>query len=269
MKTFKQKILISFALLVMSGCATVPTGPSVTVLPAPGKPFDVFRTEDATCRQWAQQQLGISPQQAYEGNVATGAVAGTAIGAGVGAAIGSASGHAGAGAIIGGAEGLLVGTAAGANAGQASGRAAQHRYDNAYVQCMYAYGNQVPGNRPGVLAAPPQPVAVAPPQELYLDEAPQFIYSPELNLYVAVGVPYDLVYTGSDYFYFYGGRWFRGAYYNGPWVLTGRRYLPPALVMYRIDQIRYYRDGEFRRYNHDRAHYSGRFHHPAFRGERR
>jgi hypothetical protein len=253
----------------MSGCATVPTGPSVTVLPAPGKPFDVFRTEDATCRQWAQQQLGISPQQAYESNVATGAVAGTAIGAGLGAAVGSASGHAGEGALIGAAGGLLVGTSAGANAGQASGREAQRRYDNAYVQCMYSYGNQVPGYSPGVAAVSPEPGAVAPPPELYLDESPQFIYSPELNLYVAVGVPYDLVYTGSAYFYFYGGHWFRGPYYNGPWVFAGRRHLPPALVMYRIDRIRYYRDGEFRRYEHDREHYRGRFHRPAFRNRHR
>ena len=269
MMTLKQNILISFVLLVMSGCVTVPTGPSVTVLPAPGKPFDVFRGEDATCRQWAQQQLGTSPQQAYESNVATGAVAGTAIGAGVGTAVGAASGHAGAGAAIGAAEGLLVGTAAGSNAGQASGREAQRRYDNAYVQCMYSYGNQVPGYRTSVAAAPPEPGDVAPPPAVYLDEAPQFVYSPELNVYVAVGIPYDLVYTGSGYFYFYGGHWFRGPYYNGPWVFAGRRYLPPALAMYRIDRIRYYRDVEFRRYNHDRAHYGGRIHHPAYRGERR
>jgi hypothetical protein len=253
----------------MSGCATVPTGPSVAVLPAPGKPFDVFQSEDATCRQWAKQQLGVSPQQAYESNVATGAVAGTAIGAGVGAAIGSASRQGPEGALIGAAGGLLVGTSAGANAGQASGREAQRRYDNSYVECMYAYGNQVPGVRTSEAAPPPEPGTVAPPPDVYLDQAPQFVYSPELNMYVAVGIPYDLVYTGSAYFYFYGGHWFRGPYYNGPWVFAGRRYLPPALVMYRIDRIRDYRDLEFRRFNHDRAHYHGRFHRPAYRGPRR
>ena len=60
MMTFKLSILISFALLVVGGCATMPTGPSVNILPTPGKPFDIFRAEDATCRQWAQQQLGVS-----------------------------------------------------------------------------------------------------------------------------------------------------------------------------------------------------------------
>jgi hypothetical protein len=289
MITFKQGILVSFVLLVAGGCATLPTGPSVNVLPAPGKPFETFRTEDATCRQWAEQHLGVSPQKTYESNVATGAVAGTAIGAGVGAAVGSASGHAGAGALIGGAYGLLVGSAVGSNSGQVYGREAQRRYDNAYVQCMYSYGNQVPGYRAYAAAAPPQPQPVAPPPppppsspeaypeegqyppppEVYVDESPQFIYSPELNLYVAVGVPYDLVYTGSGYFYFYGGHWYGGRYYNGPWQPAAGRYAPPVLRNYRIDQIRYYRDTEFRRYDHDRAHYNGRIHRPEYRGDRR
>jgi outer membrane lipoprotein SlyB len=294
-----KKLTPFLLLLLLNGCATLPKGPSVKVLPAQGKSFDTFRAEDATCRQWAEQQGGMSTQQTYEKNVATGAIVGTAIGTGLGAAVGSASGHAGAGAIIGGASGLLVGTAAGSDSGRVYGREAQLRYDNAYVQCMYSYGNQVPGSRPRVVAAPPRPVAVAPPPpppdvmaqadvppppppeeppapgqyplppEVYVDMAPQFIYSPALNLYVAVGVPYDLVYTGVDYFYFYGGRWYRGPYYNGPWALATRRHYPPVLLRYRIDHIRHYRDAEFRRYERDRVRYDGRFHRPDFRSERR
>ncbi|HKW93428.1 MAG TPA: glycine zipper family protein [Methylomirabilota bacterium] len=38
----------------------------------------------------------------------------------------------------------------------------QRRYDNAYVQCMYAKGNQVPGRAPAQ-AAPPAPPAGPPP----------------------------------------------------------------------------------------------------------
>jgi len=232
--------------------------------------------------------MGMSTQQTYDKNVATGAVAGTAIGAGLGAAIGSASGHAGAGALIGAASGLLVGSAAGSNSAQAYGREAQRRYDNAYVQCMYSYGNQVPGSHPRVAAAPQQPVVIAspppppapvevsqepeqypPPPEVYFDEAPQFIYSPALNLYVAVGVPYDLLYTGVDYLYFSGDCWYRGPYYNGPWSRAARRNFPQVLVRYRIDNVRHYRDVELKRYEHDRTHYDGRFHRPEFHGERR
>ena len=131
-------------LLMAAGCATLPTGPSVRVLPAPGKPFEQFQADDAVCRRWAEKQNGNAQETANE-NAASGAVVGTVLGAGVGAAIGAASGHPAEGAAIGAGSGLLLGTASGADAGQAYGSEAQRRYDNSYVQCMYAKGNQVPG----------------------------------------------------------------------------------------------------------------------------
>ena len=137
--------ITALALLVISGCATMPTGPSVLVLPAPGKPFDQFQVEEMFCRQWAGQQIGMSAQDTANQNAATGAAVGTLVGAGAGALIGAAAGDAAAGAAIGAGSGLLVGTASGANAGQVAGWEAQRRYDYAYVQCMYAKGNQIPG----------------------------------------------------------------------------------------------------------------------------
>ena len=140
--------IVSFLVLVtVGGCATLPTGPSVMVLPPANKPFEEFQAEDAICRQWADQHLGLSPQQTVNQNTAAGAIGGTLIGAGLGAAIGAATGGAGAGigAAIGAGSGLLVGTAAGANAGQVYGWEAQRRYDMAYQQCMYANGNLIPG----------------------------------------------------------------------------------------------------------------------------
>jgi len=134
-------------LLTISGCATVPAGPSVMALPGPGKPFEVFQEDDMVCRQWAARQIGQTPQETANQSTVTGAVVGTAVGAGLGAAIGAAAGNAGTGAAIGAGSGLLVGTAAGANAGQVYGRQAQRKYDVAYIQCMYAKGNQVPGAR--------------------------------------------------------------------------------------------------------------------------
>jgi hypothetical protein len=88
-------------------------------------------------------------------------------------------------------------------------------------------------------------------------------------MYVAVGVPYDLVYTGNEYFYYDGGRWYRGPYYNGPWDYASRRSYPPAFARYRINNIRSFRDREYRRYQRDRGHYDGRVHRPEFRGEGR
>lgn len=140
-----QRHMTLLAVLVLSACATMPTGPGVLVLPAPGKPLDLFQAEDMICRQWAGQQIGMSAQDTANQNTATGAVVGTAIGAGAGALLGAASGNAGAGAAIGAGSGLLVGTASGAGAGQSYGWEAQRRYDFSYVQCMYAKGNQIPG----------------------------------------------------------------------------------------------------------------------------
>ena len=143
---WKRGLLSLFALAVLSGCATMPTGPMVTVMPGPGKPFEVFMADDTVCRQWAQQSIGgASPSQTANQNTATGAVVGTAVGAAMGAAIGAATGNPAAGAAIGGGVGLLGGTSMGSNAGAASEYQLQRRYDIAYQQCMYAKGNQIPG----------------------------------------------------------------------------------------------------------------------------
>jgi hypothetical protein len=168
------RMLVLLALsgaLLLGGCATVPTGPSVMVLPAPGKPFEVFQGDDAACRQWAAQQLGAPPGTPISQNAAVGATVGTLIGAGLGAAIGAAAGNAGAGAAIGAGTGLVGGAASGANADWAAGWGAQRRYDMAYQQCMYAKGNQIPGviqQRYGRRAyrtppPPPPPPGYAPP----------------------------------------------------------------------------------------------------------
>lgn len=109
---------------------------------------------------------------------------------------------------------------------------------------------------------PPQPRVV-------LRAAPRFIFSPFLGMYVSVGVPYDIVYIGNDYYLYQDGFWYRGPYYNGPWVRVESRRLPPGLHKYRFEQIRHYRDEEFRRYERDREHYRGQWHEPGRREEHR
>jgi hypothetical protein len=162
-------MVVMFALL-MAGCVTVPTGPSVRVFPTPGKPYDLFRAEDSFCRRDAERQIGMPPQEIANQNTATGAIVGTAVGTGLGAAIGAASGNAGAGAFIGGVSGLLVGSASGSDAGRIEGREAQRRYDTVYLQCMYSHGNQVsnPGQRyyrrrTVIMDPPPADYEYAPP----------------------------------------------------------------------------------------------------------
>jgi OmpA family protein len=141
----KLAFLSSTALLLIAGCATIPTGPSVMVLPGQGRTFDQFQYDDAHCRDWSSQQIGgATRQQAATDSTVTGAAVGTALGAATGAAIGAAAGDPGIGAAVGAGTGLLTGTAVGAQHGAYSEYELQRRYDIAYTQCMYAKGHQVP-----------------------------------------------------------------------------------------------------------------------------
>ena len=146
-----RNLVLIVAGLALSGCATMPTGPSVMVLPAQYKPFDVFQSEDLECRNWAAQQSGY-PADAVNQNLAGGAAFGTLLGAGLGAAIGAASGNAGAGAAIGAASGLIGGTAAASGPAYGAGWEVQRRYDNAYQQCMYCEGESYSRGRTGLAA---------------------------------------------------------------------------------------------------------------------
>lgn len=136
------------AALALAGCVTVPTGPAVMALPGSAKSFDQFQADDISCRQYAQYALGPYAQQAVPNAATANAVGGAALGAAAGAIIGSASGQAGPGAAIGAGTGLLFGSFAGADAAGYSYYGLQRRYDAAYLQCMYARGNQVPSAAP-------------------------------------------------------------------------------------------------------------------------
>ena len=154
--------------LLLSGYVHVPTGPSVMVLPGNGKDFEQFKVDDTVCRQWALQQTGTTTEKASTDTTVTGAAVGTVLGAATGAAVGAAYGSPGTGAAVGSGLGLLGGTAVGADDAASAERTVQRRYDIAYMQCMYAKGNQVPmprgtllpRQRPGI---PPPPPAGRPP----------------------------------------------------------------------------------------------------------
>lgn len=150
------------AALALAGCVTVPTGPAVMALPGHAKSFDAFRADDMACRDYAHFQMGPPPGNT-PGDVATAnAIGGAALGAAAGAIIGAASGSAGPGAAIGAGTGLLFGSAYGANAAGYTSYDLQRRYDAAYLQCMYAKGNQVPARFAPRPYGPP-PGYVGPP----------------------------------------------------------------------------------------------------------
>ncbi len=146
------------AALLLGACVSVPSGPSVMVLPGTGKSFDQFRADDYECRQFANFQVGgTDPNQAAGESVAKSAVLGAVVGTAAGAAIGGRSG-AGTGAGVGTAFGALAGT----GAGDASAYGVQRRYDYAFVQCMYAKGHKVPVSG-RLTSAPPAGPSYTPP----------------------------------------------------------------------------------------------------------
>ena len=131
---------LGLAAIAASGCASLPNGPSVMVLPGTGVAFEQFRNDDAVCQQYAYFQVGgTTPNQAGVNSGVASAAAGTALGAAAGAAIGG-----GGGAAIGAGSGLVAGSMVGSSAAGSSMQATQQRYDVAYIQCMYAKGHRVP-----------------------------------------------------------------------------------------------------------------------------
>lgn len=146
----KLLLLLSVA-SVMAACAETPTGPTVAVMPGPGKPFEVFQEDNAYCKQYASTQISGAPSGAKQ--VATGAVAGAVVGAVAGTLLGDSRNAAGAGA----ATGALFGTAAGAGNADRSSAGLQRQYNVAFEQCMYSKGNQVPGYATNRYYPPPPP----------------------------------------------------------------------------------------------------------------
>jgi hypothetical protein len=137
--------------LLVSGCAQTPMGPTVQVMPGPGKPFEAFQYDQAGCKQFAESSVAGQAQNANTRGIGAAALT-TALGAGLGAAIGG-----GRGAGIGAAGGALGGAGIGAGMSSNQQFGIQQQYDNAYAQCMYAKGNMVPGYGPMMVNAPPPP----------------------------------------------------------------------------------------------------------------
>ncbi|WP_394754062.1 glycine zipper family protein [Crenothrix sp.] len=138
--SYSPKIVsVAFAVII-TGCVSLPTGPSVMVLPGSGMSFDRFRNDDVICQQFATFQVGgKTPNQAATTSGVTSAVIGTGLGAAAGAAIGG-----GSGAAIGAGTGLVGGSLVGTGMASDSIYDLQQRFDIAYIQCMYSKGHQVP-----------------------------------------------------------------------------------------------------------------------------
>jgi hypothetical protein len=144
--------------LLLGACVNLPNGPSVMSLPGTGKTPEQFRDDDWYCRNFANDKIGdTEPNEVARSSTAKGAAIGTAAGAGIGAAFGG-----GGGAAIGAGFGLITGLAVGAGSGENQAYALQRRYDQYYVQCMYAKGHRVPVSA-RMTSSPPSYVPPPPP----------------------------------------------------------------------------------------------------------
>jgi uncharacterized protein YcfJ len=139
MRTTSYAVATLMATVLLSGCESMPAGPSVAVMPTPGKPFDLFQQEDQQCRGYAAQSLGPNATTAGNQAMLGSAAVGTVIGSAVGALAGGGRGVGGGAAI-----GLAAGSMVGAGQAQNTAYSLQQRYDIVYQQCMYAKGNQLP-----------------------------------------------------------------------------------------------------------------------------
>jgi uncharacterized protein YcfJ len=150
---FRRSIVSTAAVALLAGCAQTPLGPTVQVMPGPGKSFDVFQSDQAGCKVYAASQVQGQAEQANQ-RAAGAAVLTTLLGAGLGAAVGSGWGAAGSGAGIGAAAGVATGTAVGAGMSSGDQYNIQVQYDNSYSQCMFAKGEMVPGYAPTAAMTP-------------------------------------------------------------------------------------------------------------------
>lgn len=190
--------------LALGGCAVgPPPGPSVAAMPGQGKSFEAFQGDDAACRQYAEQQTGIAPQDAANQSFIGSTALGTVLGAAAGAAIGAAAGNPAMGAAIGAGSGGVLGAGYGAGAAQYSGSSVQYRYDAGYAQCMSAKGNSV--SQPAAQTAYAAPPAYGYPG--YYPYYPAYpYYGPAFYGPTFVGVGFG-----------WGGGWHGGGWHGGGW----------------------------------------------------
>jgi hypothetical protein len=112
------------AVLALCGCASPAIGPTIAVMPAPTKSFEVFRLDQRQCMEHATAQGDMVQAGMVQGGMAQ--------------------------------EDMVEGGAAnGANPARQARVSSQERYDIAYAQCMSSRGNRVPGFAPADPRPPP------------------------------------------------------------------------------------------------------------------
>lgn len=101
-------------------------------------------------------------------------------------------------------------------------------------------------------------VHIGEPPPVVVYSPPTMVMLPEPQMYVAVGVPYDIFFVSGRYYYFHDDHWFWGAGYGGPWTYVAVERLPPGLRRYKVKQLREFREREYRVYQVQGQNFGGR-----------
>jgi hypothetical protein len=88
-------------------------------------------------------------------------------------------------------------------------------------------------------------VRIGEPPPVVVTAPPTMVLMPEPQMYVAVGVPYDIYFVSGRYYYLHEGHWFWLPRYGGPWTYLAVEKLPPGLGKYKVKQLHEFRDREY------------------------
>jgi len=80
------------------------------------------------------------------------------------------------------------------------------------------------------------------------DRQPNFINVPNLGFSVSIGGSQDVISYNNRYYVNHRGRWYVSSNFRGPWVVIREGRLPRQLIRHRWDDIRRFRDVEYRRH---------------------
>ena len=102
-------------------------------------------------------------------------------------------------------------------------------------------------------------VHIGEPPPVVVYSPPTMVLLPEPQMYVAVGVPYDIFFVGNRYYYLHDGRWFWGPGYNGPWTFVALESLPPGLRKFKIKRLHEFREREYKVYQVQGRNFRGSY----------
>jgi hypothetical protein len=120
------------------------------------------------------------------------------------------------------------------------------------------------GRPVGVPLPPP-----GPPVPVIVNEPPLFLVPASLGFWVAVGVPYDMVFIDGRYYLFHGNYWHVSSRHHGPWSPVLHEHLPPGLRKHKYSKIRDHRDREYYRYEKEGGRYRGQAYRPEHKKGKR